>query len=158
MRMEKCEEIQNELVAYLDDELEPSIRAKVKSHLTGCEHCRKQLSEHEKTIAQVNALPATSPTANLLQQFENRLEQEKTKSIGNVLAWITRPRILLGTSLAAFLFVILLVTIRPGGTSGSNALEVAIASHLDLFRDYEAIENLDILEDMEFIEALDEDA
>ncbi len=160
MSAKKCEKIQSELVAYLDDELEETQRKLVESHLSECDSCSMALAQLKQTMMQVSALPATAPSDEFLLRFEKRLEKEKTTPLRALVAWLARPRVLVGTAVATtfLLLIFLVLAIRPGSTAVTNTSEMAVAGHLDLFSDYEAIKNLDILEDMEFIEALDEDA
>jgi anti-sigma factor RsiW len=157
MSFESCEKIRREIVAYIDDQLDPDLRAEVEVHLAGCQACRLRLDELEKTVARVDDLPLAIPAPDLLQRFEERLEHERKGIIGEFLIWLLRPRMLLGASLAACLLVVLFLVVRPGGAPVSDASELAIAGHMDLFSDYEAIENLDVLEDLEFIESIDVD-
>lgn len=81
----KCREVKNLLVAYLDSEVTPSERILIKTHLTKCAFCRKELTalstmqNRIRQSLQVNAAQATlSPQAwNCLQ---TRLERESQTS------------------------------------------------------------------------------
>ncbi|HUU02515.1 MAG TPA: zf-HC2 domain-containing protein [Myxococcota bacterium] len=158
MSFANCEKVQQELVAYVDDELDPGLRAEIEAHLAVCAACRVRREELGRTIARVDVLPVTAPAPDLLRRFEERIERERKGIFGGFLTWLARPRVLVGASLAACLLIVLMVIVRPGGSPGSDDAELAIAGHLDLFSDYEAIKNLDVLEDLEFIESLDLDA
>ncbi|NJM08938.1 sigma-70 family RNA polymerase sigma factor, partial [Candidatus Gracilibacteria bacterium] len=46
-----------ELLAYLDDELEPAARAMSEQHLAGCAHCQAELTHWQAMFANVAALP-----------------------------------------------------------------------------------------------------
>lgn len=155
-----CKEMklfEQDLVAMLDGEIDPSRRTAIEAHLANCADCRARGAEIEKTLAAVDSLPAAKPAPDLVQRFSERFEREQDGVMAGILAWLARPRVLVGATLAACLLVLSLVVMRPGGAPGSDAAELAIAGRMELFSDYEAIKNLDVLEDMEFIESLDVD-
>ena len=158
MTCKESEIFEQDFVAMLDDEIEPSRRTEIEVHLSNCADCRAHLAEIERTLAAVDSLPVAKPAPDLVQRFEERLEREQAGVMAEILAWLVRPRVLVGASLAACLLVLSLVVMRPGGSPDSDAAELAIAGQLDLFSDYDAIKNLDVLEDLEFIESLDVDS
>jgi anti-sigma factor RsiW len=45
----RCEDIRDQLVAYLDGELEPAEREVVDIHLAGCSACRREMTAFEST-------------------------------------------------------------------------------------------------------------
>jgi len=122
-----CQEIRPQLVALLDDQLDPARSQPVQAHLAACEACRAELDGLRRALQVVDGLPATEPSPDL-------------------------PALALGSALAVLALVVVL-EIRPGTVEPIRD-EVMIANHLDLFADYEAIEQLDLLEDLDVLEAL----
>jgi len=153
-----CHKFQKELVAYLDGELEESLRSQLDQHLGECSACRAAKEALELTLQQLDSLPATELSPEAKAKFWERFEREKNQNVlDQIFAWLHRPRIamLLGAGVAAGI-VAVMILVRPAGTLVSQADKV-IASHIELFDDYETIRNLDVLEDIEFIEALDDE-
>jgi hypothetical protein len=57
----RCDEIQNKLTAYVDDELDPTSRAQVKLHLEQCPQCRAQLGEITQMLSLYKSIPEVKP-------------------------------------------------------------------------------------------------
>jgi len=55
----KCSEIDKHLPAFLDNDLELSIREEVKHHLDVCERCKGKLNLLEKTLIEMDSLKNT---------------------------------------------------------------------------------------------------
>jgi anti-sigma factor RsiW len=151
-----CKDVKPELVAYLDGELNDSIRSKVEAHLENCTACRAARDALASTLKSVENLPATQASANLAEQFWTRFQKEKAKgSKPGFFSLFRWPRLVwVGAGISACLLVVALLAL-PKNPPVEKA-DAAIASHIDLFDDYETIKHLDILEDLEYIEALDE--
>jgi anti-sigma factor RsiW len=146
-----CEEVRPELVAYLDGELEEELRARVEAHLEGCEACRAERDAYARTLQQVEQSPPPGISPEFRRSFMERFDAEQKP--GWFAGWL-RPAALLGAAAAA---AVMVVVLWPGEETKPSPDEAVIASHLELFSDFEAIRNLDVLEDLEFIEALDEE-
>jgi anti-sigma factor RsiW len=154
-----CQAKQTELVAYLDQELSKSERHSLQAHLETCAACRAELDELRASLGAVDSLPATEASSLFQAEFWERFESEKQLESG----WFARlkpARLVwaLGSAAAACALVLTLV-MWPGTTQQSlpiGADELAIADQLDLFADYEVLEQLPLLEDLDVIEALDD--
>jgi predicted anti-sigma-YlaC factor YlaD len=58
----KCKEIITELADYLDEELDPILRASIEQHLAKCKDCRIVVDTCQKTIQiYCNSEPAPLP-------------------------------------------------------------------------------------------------
>jgi anti-sigma factor RsiW len=151
-----CKEVKPELVAYLDGELPDATRSQVEAHLESCAACRAERDALAATLKSLESLPATQPSSNLAEQFWTRFQEAKQKGFGagflSLFKW-PRPVWVGAAATACLLAAILLVLPKDRPVEKADQ---TIASHLDLFADYETIKNLDILEDLEYIEALDE--
>jgi anti-sigma factor RsiW len=152
----KCEGVRKELVAYLDGELEERLRQDVETHLAACADCAAEKKTMEATLHDIGSLPATEPTADLARRFADRIATERERGfLPKLLGWLRSPAVLVPAGAAVALLVVLLVT-GPGDRV-KNRYDETIASHMELFSDFETIKNLDILEDLEFIEALEDE-
>jgi predicted anti-sigma-YlaC factor YlaD len=54
-----CFQAKRCISAYLDDQLSPQRRIALEAHLAVCEHCKSELSEHQRIWQNLNLLPAT---------------------------------------------------------------------------------------------------
>ncbi len=151
-----CKEVEPELVAYLDGELPEPVRAEVEAHLEKCAACRAERDQLASALEAAASLPATQPSANLAEQFWKRFQEGRQKGLkAGLLSLFKWPRPLwVGAAATACLLAVVLLAL-PRDRPVEKA-EAVIASHLDLFSDYETIKHLDILEDLEYIQALDE--
>ena len=151
-----CKEVKPELVAYLDGELQDSVRSQVEAHLENCAACQAERDQLASTLKSVEGLPATQPSANLAEQFWTRFQETKDQGLkAGLLSLFKWPRtVWVGAAATACLLAVVLLMLPKD--SPVEKTEADIASHMDLFADYETIKHLDILEDLEYIEALDE--
>ncbi len=67
-----CEELSEELSAYLDGELSPRERAALKAHLERCSRCREELVSLRAVSQLVGSLPQVQPS----QAFSQALGRE----------------------------------------------------------------------------------
>jgi hypothetical protein len=65
----QCSEMQENLSAYLDGELDPGEEAALKSHLEGCESCRKEFESLRSTVELVRSVPRVQAPAVLKQRL-----------------------------------------------------------------------------------------
>jgi len=75
-----CSEIQEEIYAYLDRELDDTLRAEIDGHLNDCSSCHEfyqDSAEFEKELKILSELPEQEPPENGWEKFSSRLiEQE----------------------------------------------------------------------------------
>jgi hypothetical protein len=72
----RCDEIRNRLSEYLDGELPPGERRGVEQHLSGCEGCRKELSELEAALGHLASLSEVEPPPFYAQSVMRRVREE----------------------------------------------------------------------------------
>ena len=77
----KCKEIVTELADYLDEDLDPLLRASIEQHLAKCKDCRIVVDTCRKTIQiYCNSEPAPLPADTrdrLKQALEKRLRRAR---------------------------------------------------------------------------------
>ena len=78
----KCKTIIVELANYLDEELDPSLRAEIEQHLNKCQDCRLIVDTTKKTIQIFcNSEPAPLPEdtrRRLHEALQKRLHRVRT--------------------------------------------------------------------------------
>ncbi|MFH0843939.1 MAG: zf-HC2 domain-containing protein [Pseudomonadota bacterium] len=70
-----CEEIRALLSEYMDDVIDKENRARIESHLSACEGCRKELASLRALVRQMGDLDPVSPPKDFLAQLHQRLER-----------------------------------------------------------------------------------
>ncbi len=70
-----CEQVRNELSAYLDGELAPPEAAAVRDHVDACPACREVLEELRATIDLVGGLPCCGAPKHLAADVQREIER-----------------------------------------------------------------------------------
>ncbi|MFH1227580.1 MAG: zf-HC2 domain-containing protein [Planctomycetota bacterium] len=125
----KCDLVKDLLNTYLDDELSLDEAQQVKSHLTDCPACRKELSELEKVKSLIGSLPRHPAPEGLLKTLEqNTGRQEEPRPSG--LFWRYRWAIssLVAAAAAVLVVVSSLHYYTPRGMLSVPVGEKAVAS------------------------------
>ena len=74
--MSACEQIREELSAYLDGELSEQDRSALDTHLRACEACREMLEELKGVSATISDLPRAKAPVSLLTKVKNDIAAE----------------------------------------------------------------------------------
>ena len=125
--MISCEEIQQSLSSYVDDELALPLRAACDEHLHRCPVCRAQMVELRLITRGLSQLPrpvAPSNLANsisdaLLIEAQARLRQPRLPASVRLANWL-RPRLMpytVGSLASIILFVAMLAAMRTSMTT-----------------------------------------
>lgn len=95
--MKNHDRIQNQLSAYLDNELSPEKRTIVEAHLGECPECTQVLADFQRNRRWIGALTHEAPPiADLvLPQLSDRgpVRQKFFPSFGELWNWLSRPAI-----------------------------------------------------------------
>lgn len=136
---------EGDLTAYLDGALPAARAEEIRRHLDGCADCRYALARLRSAVALLGKLPAApAPSPAFAARLEARLAPERERRRGwssRLLAWRWRIAIPAGALAAAAAALIAVVSVRDG-----RARDRAIAEHLELLSDYEAVAALDAVE------------
>ncbi len=143
------------LVAYLDGELDTPTRETVSAHLADCESCRAEVSRQSQLDGALAALPRLEPSPGFEARFWARLARERDEATvlgARVLAWLSPLRMGLGLGGAAAAAVALALAFRLGGPAPLEPdpdWEIVVDSEsYELFSEnVELLEILEILED-----------
>ncbi len=88
-------QLQDELSAYLDNELAPAMRKRVDAHLYACEECRDMLSALQQNSQKIRELehPALSIKDAVIEKIHEQLQDELSAYLDNELAPAMRKRV-----------------------------------------------------------------
>lgn len=106
-----CDEIQESLSAYLDEELRGSRLSMLQEHLTGCEHCQEVLEDYRKAghllRQQVSEQPSRIDLGLLKEQIRQRIVSAPHGEISQsvLFSWLKRHAWPVGWALAMGLVI-----------------------------------------------------
>ena len=81
--MSKCEDIQNELDAFLSDEIDEPQKSRIRDHLQDCRNCSQALQRLKKLSGVLQDWEAPKPSPLMYEKFKARMKDRK--SFGNPL-------------------------------------------------------------------------
>ena len=144
------------LVSYVKDDLAPAERARVATHLEGCDGCRVALADVRAVLGALALVPAPAEPhwGRYHAELRARLLQRARRP-----HWWRRPMpIALSAGLAAALLLFMLRPTpveRPPATSLSQLEETTLGARLDILEHYDVVSRLDMLDAMDDIRQLD---
>jgi hypothetical protein len=74
----KCEDIQKELKAFLDDEIDKKKKQEVKAHLDQCPNCAKDLEQLKKLSEALQTWKGIEPSAHSYEKLQSRIESKES--------------------------------------------------------------------------------
>jgi len=74
----KCEEIQKELKAFLDDDIDDQKRIEVQKHLSQCPNCAKELEQLKKLSGVLHTWKGIEPPAYSFEKLQSRVESKES--------------------------------------------------------------------------------
>ncbi|MDT4968346.1 MAG: putative zinc-finger [Acidobacteriota bacterium] len=118
-----CQELQQALSLYIDDQLPLSTRALCDQHLHGCPLCRVELDELRAITRGLAAIALPPPSTNLASSIKYALSIEATVKkrqpalplSERLVRWL-RPRLMpyaVGSIASVFLFTVMFNALRP---------------------------------------------
>jgi hypothetical protein len=125
-----------------------------------CGTCRLSLEETRGVLEALRAERPAPPEPDW-RRYRAELRGKLAERSATRWSWRRVSRLVPIAATAAVAAIALVLVLRPGAPPPPNAedlspfQEVAIGSHLDLLRDYPAVENLDLLEDLDVVQDLD---
>ncbi len=143
-----CEQVSNELIAYLDCRMDSAERREVESHLAGCAACRARAEEFREISKLVDELPTIDPSLGFDARVRQRLAAEPHRNWFQLL--VPQPRL----ALAAVLLIALSVWIEKLPPSNPGAA-VPNATTASSEQDFNAIQDLGVLENYDVVTKMD---
>jgi len=144
----KCEDVSNNLIAYLDMRMDSAERREVEEHLANCVACRARAEEFRGVSNLLGEMPAIEPSMGFDARIRQRVAAEPRRTWFQWL--IPQPRL----ALAAVLLIALTVWVEklPQTSTGTQVPNTAAASSE---QDFNAIEDLGVLENYDVVTKMD---
>ena len=76
--MLKCEDVQNELQAFLSDEIDESRRAEINDHIKNCRDCSQALRQIEKLSEVLKVWDAPAPSPMMWDKLKSRIRARES--------------------------------------------------------------------------------
>ncbi len=161
-----CQSLREDLVAYLDDEVSPEVRARVDAHLTTCARCAEEVRVFARTWQVLESYQEIAPPAGLMESFLQRLASEDEQAPVIRISWVRRAAPYLAA--AALIGVVFFLgkyrlgpPSNPPGTGPLAELtqeEQAIVRDLPILssKEYNLLRNLKLVENYPVISNLTE--
>jgi len=145
----KCEQVSDELIAYLDRRMDSAERREVEEHLAGCAACRARAEEFRSISSVMDEMPAIEPSLGFDARIRERVAAEPQRR------WFTwmvpQPRL----ALAAVLLIALTVWVEklPPSNPATLAPTTNVAATSE--QDFNAIKDLGVLENYDVVTKMD---
>lgn len=141
----KCEDVSNELMAYIDGRTSAAARREVETHLAECAACQTRADEFRKVSMALDELPAIEPSFGFDARLRQRISAEPRRS--RFFSFVPQPRLALSMGLLAALLA--LVVELPHGNPVMQPVSPTVQQE-----DFNAIKNLGVLEDYDVVTKL----
>ncbi|WP_162288543.1 HEAT repeat domain-containing protein [Tenacibaculum jejuense] len=82
----ECKDVQEQLMAYVMNEVAESERVAIENHIQTCDACKTELANVQSFLDVMNAVEEEQPSNNLKQRFETALQEEINKEETKVVA------------------------------------------------------------------------
>jgi anti-sigma factor RsiW len=147
---------EEDLTAYVDEELPPARRAELEAHLGGCAGCAATEALLRRAVARVAELPGFVHSPSTRREVLAKVEALPPTPLERLLA-LLRPTVLVPAAVLATVAGLVLLTAGPS----EPALEVTDAGTLELAMNLEVVEDYEVVglddgEDLEVIAHLHE--
>jgi anti-sigma factor RsiW len=137
----KCEDVSNQLIAYLDRRANSAERLEVEEHLAGCAACRTRAEEFRKLWTVLDEVPLVEPSAAFDAKVRQRIASEPQRS------WFARlvPQPRLAFSVALLLALSVWLAGRPQDRPASFANAPSEEEQFQMIDHLGVLENFDVL-------------
>jgi anti-sigma factor RsiW len=168
----RCHDVEKNLSAHLDGELEAEQSQRIAAHLEGCASCRGQAQAFGLLDDAIGAaLPQPEPSAGFDAAFRGKLEAARldqaraSQAVSRKRRWFSWPLFAgAAATVAATVLAVVLIGKEPTTqplprhrtlASAQPVSDLDLAQNLDLLKNYPVVEKLDTLEDFDAIAGLD---
>ncbi len=76
-----CKQVQEELVALIQDELDEAQAAQVRVHVNGCSVCREEMDELHSALKASRVIPPIEPSAGYRERLRGRLAEARKGAV-----------------------------------------------------------------------------
>ena len=88
----ECNNVREELVAYIDDELSPMGKHTIEAHLADCGECTAEHNKLKATIESIHKVEPLQPAQNWWETLQERLYAPDSDLLSAVHALCTKSR------------------------------------------------------------------
>jgi len=145
-----------QISAFMDGELPDHQMEEIRSHLTVCTVCRKQLEMMQQADRFIKVIPEIEPSKSFEPTFWKKIatmEEKKSRwSLSSFFHISYKP--FAATALAVML--VAGIVLWKNAPHPPEFEEITIAENLELFQNFQEIHHLDLLENWETIMRMDE--
>jgi anti-sigma factor RsiW len=144
----KCEDVSNELIAYLDRRANSAERRDVEEHIAVCAGCRTRAEEFRKLWSILDEVPAIEPSFAFDARLRQRVAAEPRR---NWLAWLVpQPRLAFSMAMLIALSVWMakLPPPVPMDTEASTKQQFEMIKDLGVLENYDVLTKLDALSEL----------
>lgn len=135
----KCEDVSNELIAYLDRRANSAERVQVEKHLTTCAACRTRAEEFRKLWLVLDEVPTLEPSLTFDARLRQRVAADPRP---RWLTWLV-PQPRLAFSMALLVALTIWIVKRPPAAPIEN--ENAATQQFEMIKDLGVLEDYDVL-------------
>lgn len=119
-----CKQIQELIITdYIDKQIDPKKKEKLRTHLKECNACRKFASVAEETMQPFNKAETTNAPEHIWQAVKNRIEESTQPAESNIimdflrnlspLTILSRPRLAVVSVLVTVIFIGIFIIGQP---------------------------------------------
>jgi anti-sigma factor RsiW len=144
----KCEDATNELIGYAGGRSDSAKRGELEKHVAGCEGCRTRWEEFRSLSSVLDELPAIEPSFGFDARVRQRVSAEPER--GWFGRFIPQPRLALSGAVLVLL-ALWVVKMQPLRQGTSVPMTQATVQQ----EDFNAIQNLDVLENYDMLTKFD---
>ncbi len=140
----KCEQVSNELIAYIDGRTTVGVRRGIEAHLSECAACRTRADELRNVWTALDEVPAVEPSFGFDARLRQQIAAEPARR--RFLWLVPQPRLALSMALLAAMMVLAvkLPLEHPVAQQSAAAQQ----------EDFNAIKNLNVLENYDVVTKL----
>lgn len=144
------------LSAFMDGELSVAQATAVRRHLDVCDGCRRQLADLQATDSILKEMEPLEPSPGFERAFRDKMADLEASRRSRWWERYFRPawRPALAAGLACG--IVAAVWVLGGTVANVSPEDRFMAENVEFLKDYDLIDNLDILENWEAIEAMKE--
>ncbi len=152
--------LQEELTAYVDEELTPAEAKTVRAHLAACADCRSTEALLRRTVRSLEDLPAFEPSLGLRRAVLDRLDTVPSPPVQRFRGWL-RPGVLVPSAAGLLAAGVLAFFVAGPGARKNLPPELLDGTALDVAMNFEVASDYELLglespDDIEVVAHLEE--
>ena len=147
----KCEQMESQLIAYLDDRASLRERREVDQHLATCAACRARVEEFRGVWRVLETTPAPEPSASFDAKLRQRIAAEPPTGVWSRMAvLLPQPRLALASLMLIAVGFWAATATRPQLPAPGAGSPVALSEdqNFRMIKNMQVLENYEVLKDL----------